>query len=251
MSKRVVTEYTVQSSRIKRARTVAIVSDLHDRPFEDIPEACESADMLLVPGDLVHRYPKSAARGLELLRLMARRMPVYYCYGNHEDECDGAYAGQVRRTGAVLLNNAYCRDAGLVIGGMYVFDKPRRFHPHDRQRPGDLNLPAATRMLRQMQREDGFRLVISHKPEHFARYIRAYDIDLTVSGHAHGGQIRVLGQGLYAPHQGLLPPITKGFYENHRLLVSVGAGNPKIIPRLGNPCEIVLLRLAPSEQANF
>jgi len=245
MKPRTVAEYTVHSPKIDRPRILAVLSDLHNKTFQDIPAACARAEALLIAGDLIHRYPRRAARGLDFLREMASRMPTYYVYGNHEDLCGDAYAAEVRGTGAVLLNNAYCAHGGLVIAGLHLYDKPRLFGLHDRRDIGDGLAGAATRMLRAVEREEGFRLLLSHKPEHFARMVRAYDVDLTVSGHAHGGQIRACGRGLYAPHQGILPRWTRGLYENNRLLVTTGASNTELVPRIGNPCEIVLLTLLP------
>jgi predicted MPP superfamily phosphohydrolase len=63
-----------------------------------------------------------------------------------------------------------------------------------------------------------------------------------VSGHAHGGQFRLLGRGVYAPGQGLLPRYTRGV-EDGRMIISAGAGNPARMPRWGNPCEVLMITL--------
>ncbi|MCL2810707.1 MAG: metallophosphoesterase [Clostridia bacterium] len=245
MKPRVITEYAIHSPKIHRPRLLAVVSDLHNRRFDDILVACARAEAMLVPGDLIDICPHHAALGLDFLRQMAARMPTYYTYGNHEDLCDDAFESQVRGTGAVLLNNAFCNHDGLVIGGLHLYDKPRLFSLHDRRNIGDGLVGTATRMLGALEQEKGFRLLLSHKPEWFARLVRQRDVDLTVSGHAHGGQIRLFGQGLYAPHQGVLPRWTRGLYEDDRLLVSAGATNTEWVPRIGNPCEILLVRLLP------
>lgn len=92
---------------------------------------------------------------------------------------------------------------------------------------------------------DGFRILMCHHPEYYPEHIRRSSIDLTVSGHAHGGQVRLFGQGLYAPGQGILPKYTSGFYDSGRLLVSKGLSNLTWVPRLWDPCELVLLHLLP------
>ena len=76
------------------------------------------------------------------------------------------------------------------------------------------------------------------------------EIDLTLSGHAHGGQIRLFGQGLYAPGQGVFPRLTGGFYDGGRLLVSRGMTNTVRIPRIGNPCELVMIEISPQDGAS-
>lgn len=244
MRPRIITRYTLRTPKIDRACTLLIVSDLHNEPYSDILSVCAKAELLLLPGDLIHRcLPGKMERGLAFLADVAKRIPTYYTYGNHEDRCDQGFEAQVRATGAVLLNNAFCRHGQLVIGGIRLFDKPRLLHRHDRRDIGDGGMAAAKRTLGAMEKEPGFRLLLSHKPEHFVRYVRSADIDLTISGHAHGGQVRIGGQGLYAPNQGIFPTWTHGLYEEQRLLVSSGAANKARVPRIANPREVVLLTL--------
>lgn len=95
---------------------------------------------------------------------------------------------------------------------------------------------------------DGFRLLMCHHPEYYPTYIQDRGIDLTVSGHAHGGQVRLFGKAVYAPGQGIFPKLTDGFYDDRHLLVSRGLSNPAKAPRLWNPCELVLLHLLPEAE---
>ena len=95
--------------------------------------------------------------------------------------------------------------------------------------------------------EDGITILLCHHPEYYDRYIRAFSVDLTLAGHAHGGQWRLFGQGLFAPGQGLFPRYTSGLYED-RLLVSRGMANvPKWIPRINNRPELILLHFVPKK----
>ena len=94
--------------------------------------------------------------------------------------------------------------------------------------------------LKDFEQQDGFKILLCHHPEYRDRYLKDMKIDLILSGHAHGGQIRFAGQGLFAPGQGLFPKYTSGMYGN--LVVSRGLANTAgFIPRLGNPTEIVYL----------
>jgi predicted MPP superfamily phosphohydrolase len=96
--------------------------------------------------------------------------------------------------------------------------------------------------LSALEREEGMKILLCHKPEEYWKHMRARDFDLVIAGHAHGGQIRLGNQGVYAPGQGLLPRLTRGKYDE-KLIVSAGAGNPAGMPRWGNPCEILLIQL--------
>ena len=243
---RAVTEYVFRSRKLSRGRALAVVADLHDKRFDDIPGGCGEADALLIPGDLIHRYPSGTQRGLAFIREMSSRMPVYYTFGNHEDLCGEAFEEEARAAGATVLNNRFICDGELVIGGIRLFDEPRLFKRHDLREIGDGLAGEASRMLDAMDTEDGFRLLLCHNPSHHAMMIDGRGAELTVSGHAHGGQIRLFGRGMYAPHQGLLPALTRGVYGGG-LLISAGASNASIIPRFGNPAEILLVRLLPFE----
>ena len=73
-------------------------------------------------------------------------------------------------------------------------------------------------------------------------------VDLVVSGHAHGGQLRIpflLSNGLIAPDQGLFPEYTSGIHElNNRTLLIISRGLAREstrVPRFFNKPEIVSL----------
>lgn len=68
--------------------------------------------------------------------------------------------------------------------------------------------------------------------------------DLTLAGHAHGGQFRIFGMGVYAPDQGLFPRVTYGRYkigENAELIVSRGIGKSEFPIRLNNPPHVPVI----------
>ena len=84
------------------------------------------------------------------------------------------------------------------------------------------------------------KVLISHHPEYFEKYIKQFPIDIVFSGHAHGGQWSFFGKGVFAPGQGLFPKYTAGVYDG-RMVVSRGLKKTKLPPRIFNPCEIVIL----------
>ena len=88
-------------------------------------------------------------------------------------------------------------------------------------------------------------MLLAHHPERIEDYART-GVDLVLSGHAHGGQIRLFDHGLYSPDQGILPRYTSGIYvcKNTKLYVSRGAGNHSFLPpRIFNRPEIDLITL--------
>ena len=90
-----------------------------------------------------------------------------------------------------------------------------------------------------------FTVLLSHRPELFDTYVDQ-DIDLVLSGHAHGGQFRLpfIG-GLVAPNQGLFPEYDAGIYteDNTNMLVSRGVGNSIFPFRINNRPEVILIEL--------
>ena len=87
----------------------------------------------------------------------------------------------------------------------------------------------------------GYKILLNHHPEYYPEYIKELDIDLILSGHAHGGQIRFFGTGLFAPGQGFFPKYTSGIHDG-RLIVSRGlANNAPPIPRLFNSRELIFI----------
>lgn len=225
---RVLTEYTHHTNgKLSRPIRLAVVSDLHNEPYEDIFPMIEGADALLVPGDVSDRYHQEYERGAAFLADASKRLPTFFSPGNHETR-QQRYHPMLRRferTGATLLINHFVRFGEIWIGGWY---RPDVVHRPD--------------MLNRFERQEGAKVLLCHKPEAYIKYMRDRDIDLVVAGHAHGGQIRFLNHGVYSPGQGLFPKYTRGVVDN-RLIISAGAGNPARMPRWGNPPEILMITL--------
>ena len=94
-------------------------------------------------------------------------------------------------------------------------------------------------------RDDGYTVLLSHRPELFSVY-REAGVDLALAGHVHGGQFRFpWGGGLIAPNQGLFPKYTQGLYEEEggKMIVSRGLGNSSVPIRLFNRPEVVAVTL--------
>ena len=110
---------------------------------------------------------------------------------------------------------------------------------------GDSEMVMNTKLEDLHTGNDGFTLLLSHRPELFDTYVDQ-DVDLVLSGHAHGGQFRLpfIG-GLVAPNQGLFPEYDAGIYTegNTNMLVSRGVGNSILPFRINNRPEVILIEL--------
>ena len=95
------------------------------------------------------------------------------------------------------------------------------------------------------EKQDVFTILLSHRPELFERYAKN-NIDLALTGHAHGGQFRLpFVGGLIAPNQGLFPTYDAGLYteKNTKMIVSRGVGNSIIPFRFNNRPEVIVIEL--------
>lgn len=228
---------------------LALASDLHGCPHESTVNALRkiAPDYILIPGDLMDdtelREPQS--NGFAFLRACAAIAPTLYSLGNHELACyhkgnpwrhpvpvlpDERVRRHIADTGAILLENTAVTLGNMVFCGINSGINGKANAPDEQ-------------VLASFDRMEGFRVLLCHHPEYFVPYIQKTSIDLTVCGHAHGGQWRIFGRGIYAPGQGLFPKYTSGVIDE-RCVISRGLGNHTKIPRIFNAPELVLLELS-------
>lgn len=233
MTRHQVISHRIASPLIPHPLTLAVATDLHNGGFDWALDALRQADGVLIVGDLINRHRAGYDNALRFLDAACAMAPTFYSIGNHErrfrqlDE----YWPRVQESAATILDNRWVPFGGITLGGLSSWYG----------RAPDVGF------LPDMARQDGFRLLMCHHPEVYHAHVRPLGIDLTVAGHAHGGQVQLYGRGLYAPGQGLLPALTHGFYDEGRLLVSRGMYNSAHAPRINNPCELLMLRLEPME----
>jgi predicted MPP superfamily phosphohydrolase len=91
--------------------------------------------------------------------------------------------------------------------------------------------------------QDEVRVLLAHEPD-LADEIGKYKIDLQLSGHSHGGQIRFPGIGaMYLPPLGRKYPAGLYHLSTHKLYTNIGIGCIGIPVRLGCPPEITRITL--------
>ena len=226
-----ITRLTLHSPKVTETLRFAVISDLHNGDFEDVLPQCAQCDAILVPGDLVNRHRQGRDNTRAFLQQAPKLAPTFVSLGNHELKCDEPEQVllELRESAATLLDNQAVPFKGIWLGGLSsaAGKKPD------------------TSVVEALEKQEGFRLLLCHHPEYFSKHVAGHAIDLTVAGHAHGGQIVLGKQGLFAPGQGWFPKWTSGFYFDKRLLVSRGMTNSAGAPRWHDPCEMLLLTLAP------
>lgn len=210
--------------------TFVLLSDLHfPRECVDADELLSairslSPDAVLVTGDLVCRRRPLDKRAFSFLKELSSAFPVFFSEGNHEHSHPAReeIGSRLKECGAEDITSRCVPFRGVLLMGV-----PER---------GEIPHFAGK----------GFKIALSHHPERVKELKEKISPDLIVAGHAHGGQFRFFGRGVYAPGQGLFPKYTSGMYEveGTRLLVSRGIGRSRFPFRLNNPPHVPVLRLS-------
>lgn len=252
------TTFRMQSDKLPsgfdRYRIVQL-SDLHSKMFGDNQSRLVrkvsklKPDLIVVTGDLVDARRYNEENSLAAMREMLKLAPVYYVNGNHERR-SGRY-DQLEEE-LIELGVHVMRNAGETIK---LGDGSFRLIGIDDPTFDGLGSKGADERIRKAldsideeannTQEGSFTVLLSHRPELFDVYTYNH-IDLTFSGHAHGGQIRLpfLG-GVIAPNQGFFPRYDAGKFESESstMVVSRGLGNSLFPQRVFNRPEVIMVEL--------
>lgn len=255
----VVSKYNVKSPKLKKNIRICHLSDLHGWQYgkdnENLIKAIDelSPDMIIFSGDsLTASSPrKTWLREKNLIKELASRFPVYAANGNHESELrwyyegfDGfydTYISDMDEFGVKLLNNESLNldDYGIRLTGLEL--------PHPFFRKVIIRKMADSTMNELIGEPDDerFNLLIAHNPQYFPKYA-GWGADLTLSGHIHGGIIKlpILG-GVISPAFILFPKYDGGLFriKDHTMVLSRGLGTHTIPIRVFNPGELVVIDL--------
>lgn len=169
-------------------------------------------DIIALTGDMANRvHDWNKGELCRLARRLAGIAPCYAVSGNHEIKALAlkAWRDALADGGVTVLDGRTAflerNGAALALCGLGEACAPSAYPPA----PG---------------RERGTATVtLAHHPEYFSAYERA-GYDLVLVGHAHGGQVRLFGQGLFAPGQGALPAYTSGLYRLGKTQMAVSRG---------------------------
>lgn len=244
-----ITEYKIKNDKFDKNCVFALISDLHGNDATPVIEALKRVkpDYILAAGDIFEHLNGANAEknrsGFELLSACAKIAPTFFAPGNHEvggtrswsrkwKFCTGMGKGYsdedmklLRETGAVFLDDGFVTYGEMAFGGLGT---------------GLINENGKPDMsfLEEFCNHKCPKILLCHHPEYYERYLADKDIDIVVSGHAHGGQWRFFGRGVFAPGQGLFPKYTSGIHDG-RLVISKGLKKGGKIPRIFNSPEVV------------
>lgn len=262
----VIREYTIESDKIKDGIDLAVMADLHNKQYgvdnEKLLKALERVNphAVMVAGDMLTAKP---GKGYELaasfMEKVAEKFPVYYGLGNHEYRMKiypeyygnefAEYTKRLEDAGILVLDNESAliqvkreqrmtdiRVSGVAIERFYY----KRFHKiymSDEYLDG----------LVGKADEKAYQILLAHNPEYFDTYAD-WGADLTLSGHVHGGIMRLpfLG-GVLSPKLVFFPKYDGGHFirSGKHMVLSRGLGMHTVPIRIFNPAELVVVHLKP------
>lgn len=238
-----VVEYEIKTD-LNSSYVIALVSDLHSNPgFQAIDSIIiRKPDIICITGDFVNTGLKDWPDSIEFLRKCISVSKTYLSLGNHDyliTKDDMAY---MINMGVSVLNDEWEEyNNEIIIGGLTsaFYHKCEKYDPKEK-----MDIEANVEWLEEFEKKEKFKILMDHHPENYELYTKKKNINLILSGHNHGGQIRLFGKGVFARNQGFFPKYDGGVFDN-KLIVSRGLSNTIPIPRLFNPIELAYITLIP------
>ena len=258
-----VSRYTLSSPKIAAPIRVVFLSDLHGREFGTDNKrlleklAAQEPDLIALVGDVFNEDADAAEIDAMcgFIHACTEIAPTYFGLGNHEAEylkTDAAgLLDRIRATGATLVDNSYVdlelKGSSIRVGGYMGFFGQPHMMTHDPEQ-----IALEREFFGDFKTTERFKLLLNHIPTGWLdwEYINKDSVDLVLSGHYHGGVIRIpiLEQGLFAPYVGKFPPYTKGIFVGKKAtcVLTTGMAGSYGFPRFFNPPEICAVDILPA-----
>lgn len=257
-----ISHYTVKSKKIPKefdGTRFVVLADLHNNSFGKDNEILINKiklinpDFIIIAGDMIVGSDNpDYTIAFSLLKKLSS-YPIYYGLGNHEqrimaggkkpDKYFDEFKMQMEKLGVQFLinrcitiskNKEKITISGLLLDNKY-FKKFKQVHME-----ADF-----MQNLVGISNNQCYNILIAHNPVYFKNYID-WGADLVLSGHLHGGIIRLpkLG-GMISPQYKLFPTYDAGKFKeaNKVMLVSRGLGTHTIKVRVFNPPELLVVKL--------
>ncbi len=236
------------------------ISDLHNKNFGKQPNRLieeiqsQQPDMIVITGDVVDSNHTNIETAITFLEKAVAIAPCYYVTGNHELWLEKSVRTdlmeRISKTGVVILDDEAI-DITVMTDTSNALDNTNEKKISLSESftlvgldDGSLLGDTLHTLTKDIEQEE-FVLLLAHEPQNMMFYSKE-NVDLILSGHAHGGQVRLpFVGGLVAPDQGFIPEYTEGLHEENgvSMIISRGIGNSVIPVRIFNRPEIVCIEL--------
>jgi predicted MPP superfamily phosphohydrolase len=254
----IITNYKINDPRWPAALNswrLVQLSDIHNQATEgpgnnQIISSVQKLqpDIITITGDLFDGDRTNIPNNLQLVKELTSIAPVYMVLGNHEFANDDyiKLIQLVEEAGAQVMRNELVtiNDPGAPITIIGLDDPAAWGWPLSYKAQEQLTAKTLNKIMALPEfNSTSPRLILAHRPELWPQYLLA-DPLVILSGHTHGGQIRLpLIGAIYVPNQPLLAQYDEGIFTkaNSYLIISRGLGNSFINCRFDNYPQIVTI----------
>ena len=249
--------FNLESSKIPKSfdgYKIVHISDLHSKEFgkDNKPliekTTQEKPDIVVLTGDMVSANETDYTVFFSLVSELTQKYKVYFIPGNHEQALNPKEKSEIitylEDRGVDVLDNevAIIKSGdeeinlyGLWYGNKYYSENDE--YILDEELISELIGNADT---------DSYNILLSHNPRYFLTYVQ-WGADLTLSGHVHGGMVRIPFVGaVISPDEGFFPKYDAGLYTEESgksIVVSRGLGSGSRGFRLFNRPDLVVITL--------
>jgi predicted MPP superfamily phosphohydrolase len=251
-----VSKYKIKSDKIPKEFNkfkIIHLSDFHSygffkdnfRMIEKINN--EHPNIIVMTGDMVNKYDENFEKFLNLAEALSKKYEIYYIIGNHEMRLRknnlNYIIQKLKKFGIKVLNDekiTIIREKEFI--NIYGINIPLSYYKIVNK---PINVQDVINSLLNKCAEKEYNILLAHNPLYFEEYSKQ-NVDLILSGHVHGGMVRLPFIGaLLSPERKFFPKYSSGVYElnNKKLLVSRGLGHSRPGIRLFNKREIVSITL--------
>lgn len=251
-------EYTIIMKQLKKNRKVLFLSDMHNHVYGkdnfDLLETIrkEAPDYIWIGGDmLVGKSGVSYQKALDFVKQLPSVCPVYYANGNHEQkmkEIPENYDLSFENYKKELINSGVCflENQSIIFDwdGLKVkltgLEIPLGCYLHWHK--DELKVNEIIDRIGERESEC-YEILMAHNPSFADAYIER-GADLILSGHLHGGIVRIPGVlGAISPSFEIFPKYSGDHYREGGtdIVVSKGLGTHTFNMRLFNPAELIVL----------
>ena len=252
----VIREYEIITDKIKSDKTIVFLSDLHNKRYKKDNHGLIAdilnldPDLVLLGGDMMTAYPnEDFSVAADFVKSVCKDKKYVYAEGNHEyrariyrdvyGDLIDRYKENINEENIDISINEYMDYDDIRVFSLSIEHKYyRRFRLEPMEK--DYIEKTVGKIA-----EDKYNILLAHNPDYFEMY-KEWGADLTLSGHVHGGVVRIPGSvGIISPMCTLFPKYSGGLFdkEGKKMIVSRGLGMHTIPLRMFNPAEVVCIKL--------
>lgn len=272
-----VTQYTIYSDKVCGELKFGYITDLHncnygkdnDRLINEVKSL--GLEFMVLGGDMIcgkrqiKKSPKTYYKNATaFLRGISGSLPIYYVYGNHETRVKNrrnenplynSYMESIKNLEITDLNDRTAimyrenNSSVYIMTGLEIneeaYDDKNSLKISDEAFSGISSVCSE----RKINRHNCFNIIVAHTPEFFCEY-KKRGADLVLSGHFHGGTVRLpFVGGIVSRDFKLFPRYSYGEYKmgESKMILSGGLGDHTIHFRLFNRPEIVVINIKPEK----